>query len=49
MEAQDEIVMRNTKLGINGELKFHQRAWTSNWYTNRVDGFVKDADGNEKI
>ena len=31
----------NEALGVSCDLKLHPRAWTSNWYTNRVDGMVK--------
>ena len=49
MEAVDEYVMTNVNENITGHFKFHARAWTSNWYTNRVDCVVKDAEGNERI
>ena len=30
-------------------MKFHATAWTSNWYTNRVDCVIKDPEGNDKM
>ena len=49
MEAADDVVLKNNNLGITCDIKFHPRAWTSNWYTNRIDAMIKDAEGKEKI
>jgi hypothetical protein len=49
MEAVDEFVMTNLDKDITAHVKFHATAWTSNWYTNRVDCMIKDPEGNDVI
>lgn len=47
MEPQGSLTLTSTS-GCRAELKFHDRAWTSNYYTNRVECTVFDAAGTEK-
>jgi oxysterol-binding protein-related protein 3/6/7 len=48
MEPQGEMNIECPVTGCRAELKFCDRAWTSNWYTNRVDATIFDANGAEK-
>ena len=41
IEAQGTMTCVNETLGISCEMKLHPRAWTSNWYTNRVEAMIK--------
>jgi len=43
IEAQGKGTIINENLGISCDFEFHPRAWTSNYYTNRVDMTVKDS------
>lgn len=49
MEPQDECTMTNVTENITAHIQYHERAWTSNYYTKRVDCMIKDPEGNDKI
>ena len=44
IEAQGSGTIFNERNGFTCNFEFHPRAWTSNYYTNRVDMMVKDDD-----
>lgn len=47
IEANGIQVITNEEVGIVAELNFIGRGWVSNYYTNRIEGVIKDKNTNE--
>lgn len=49
IEANGIQIITNETAGIVAELNFIGRGWVSNYYTNRIEGVIKDTNTDKVI
>lgn len=47
IEANGLQVITNEEAGVVAEINFIGRGWLSNYYTNRIEGVIKDKNSGE--